>query len=104
MAWSTDLSKLPSNVSKVGPEPNSQKLLGTRWQQWPGFLRMPAFTCGACGHPQRGGSRYKVTADNLGGVRALMTASGRAGLAALLAVGMVLCTISRSVNQTDSVL
>ena len=67
-------------------------------QQRPGFLRMPAFTCGACGHPQRGGSRYKVTADNLGGVRALMTASGRAGLAALLAVGMVLCTISRSVK------
>ena len=59
---------------------------------------MPAFTCGACGHPQRGGSRYKVTADNLGGVRALMTASGRAGLAALLTVGMVLCTISRSVK------
>ena len=59
---------------------------------------MPAFTCGACGHPQRGGSRYKVTADNLGGVRALMTASGRVGLAPLLTVGMVLCTISRSVK------
>ena len=59
---------------------------------------MPAFNCGACGHPQRGGSRYKVTADNLGGVRALMMASGRAGLAALLTVGMALCTISRSVK------
>ena len=55
---------------------------------------MPAFKCGACGHPQRGGSRYNVTADNIGGVRALMTASGRAGLAALLAVGMALCTIT----------
>jgi hypothetical protein len=61
-------------------------------------VRMPAFNCGACGHPQRGGSRYKVTADNLGGVRALMMASGRAGLAALLTVGMALCTISRSVK------
>ena len=56
------------------------------------------FTCGACKHAQRGGKRFPVTEDNVGGVRARLESSGRAVLAATVTVGMVLCTLSRSVK------
>ena len=56
------------------------------------------FKCELCGKPQRGGTRFRVTEDNVGNVRARLVATGRDGLAALAAVGMVLCTVTRSVK------
>ena len=56
------------------------------------------FKCELCGKPQRGGTRFRVTDDNVGNVRARLVATGRDDLAALAAVGMVLCTFARSVK------
>ena len=56
------------------------------------------FKCELCGKPQRGGTRFRVTDDNIGNVRARLVATGRDDLAALAAVGMVLCTVARSVK------
>ena len=54
------------------------------------------FNCGACGKPQRGGKRFRVTEDNVGSVRQQMVAAGKGALATLVAAGMVLCTAARS--------
>ena len=50
---------------------------------------MPSrFLCDGCGHVQRQGKRFPVTADNLGGVKARLEATGRAAIAATISVGI----------------
>lgn len=53
------------------------------------------FYCGACEKRQQGGRRFIVTQDNVESVRRQMAATGKEALAACVAVGTILCTVTR---------